>query len=204
MHTPTTIHEYSHFVVGLARYLGRGRVDSEDLAQDVLERWLRSAPGRAQIANPHAWMQVVLRHLLIDRLRRRRVSPVALTGCLDRVATESDVVPWWHNLEVGDVERELADLPPALGETFRLYAFEARSYKQIACQLKIAMGTVAVRISRARARLKQRLIEHNMSSTEGRKPSALASSKWESVDVSHLVGQASCARSSRRDETPNF
>ena len=150
--------DHRQFVMRLARHLGRGRVDPEDLAQDVLERWLRNSADAGSIHNPQAWMAVVLRRLLIDRIRRRRAArevPVDDTAALtaDRV-----VSTWWRELDDDAVERELSTLPAALRETFELFTFEARSYDQIARDLKIAKGTVGTRISRARALLRQRLI----------------------------------------------
>jgi RNA polymerase sigma-70 factor (ECF subfamily) len=91
---------------------------------------------------------------------------------VDRVPVETSVTPWWHDLDASAVERELSELPPALRETFRLFAFECRSYKEIARQLRIAKGTVGVRISRARALLKQRLIARGAASQGERRRSA--------------------------------
>ena len=153
------IHEHRRFVVTVARRLGRGRFDPEDLAQDVLERWLRVAPCKSMIANPHGWMRVVLQRLVIDRVRRSRASRVVLAERIAEAADVREEAPWWQELDADAVEDEVASLPPALGETFRMFAFEARSYKQIAAQLGIAVGTVGVRISRARALLKRRLSE---------------------------------------------
>jgi RNA polymerase sigma-70 factor (ECF subfamily) len=164
------IGELRSFVVGLAHKLGRGRVDPEDLAQDVLERWLRATPILPPIANPRAWMAVVLRHLLFDRLRRQRVAAVVPAETAGLVAIEREERAWWRELDAAVVARELANLPRALRETFRLFTFEARSYRQIARRLKIAKGTVGTRISRARALLKRRLIEHRAASLEGPAP----------------------------------
>lgn len=152
----TTIHEHRLFLLALARRLGGGRLDPEDLTQDVLERWLRRAPD---VGNPRGWMLVVLRHLVVDRLRRRRTRGVILSDAADRVAAEIETAPWWHELDAGAVERELAHLPPALRATFRMFAFEARSYRQIADDQHIARATVGVRISRARALLRRRMTE---------------------------------------------
>jgi RNA polymerase sigma factor (sigma-70 family) len=112
-------------------------------------------------------MRVVLRHLVIDRLRRGRVSRVGASDGITEVSIEPEPAPWWHEIDVGAVERELSSLSPPLRDTFRMFAFEARSYKQIAERLNIAVGTVGVRISRARALLKQRLIERGASSLPG-------------------------------------
>jgi RNA polymerase sigma-70 factor (ECF subfamily) len=151
--------ELRRFAVMLARRLGRGQFDPEDLAHEVLERWLRSAPQLATGANPHAWITVVLRRLLVDRVRRRRAAAEVPADCTALAVLEPDTQPWWQQIEVGVVRRELGRLPPALRETFELFSFQARSYQQIAYQLNIAMGTVGTRISRARALLKRRLSE---------------------------------------------
>lgn len=149
--------ELRGFAVMLARRLGRGQFDPEDLAHEVLERWLRSAPQLAAIANPRAWITVVLRRLLVDRMRRRRAAAEVSADCTTLAMIEPEAKPWWQQIEVGVVRRELGRLPPALRETFELFSFHARSYQQIAYQLNIAMGTVGTRISRARALLKRRL-----------------------------------------------
>lgn len=155
---PATLDELRRFVVGLARNLGRGRIDPDDLAQDVFERWLRAAPA-LPIANPRAWMAVVVRRLLFDRLRRLRVSSAATAAVAVAVVEPEpgDARPWWHELDGDAIRRELAFLSPALRETFELFTFEALSYHEIARRLDITESTVGVRISRARAALRSRL-----------------------------------------------
>jgi RNA polymerase sigma-70 factor (ECF subfamily) len=164
--------EHRQFVVGLARTLARGRVDPDDLAQDVLERWLRTQARRPPVANPRAWLTVVLRRLVIDRLRRQRASPEVSADWIAAVTSERDAAPWWTDLDPAAIDRELARLPPALRETFELFTFEARSYQQIAAQLNIAMGTVGVRISRARALLRRRLGERRATATVAADPTS--------------------------------
>src|SRR5262249_51906694 len=141
------------------RRVSRGQFDAEDLAHEVLERWLRSAPRLAPVVNPRAWITVVLRRLLVDRVRRRRAAAEVPADCVALATSEPHGQPWWQHIEVGVVRHELGRLPPALRETFELFSFQARSYQEIAYQLNIAMGTVGTRISRARALLKRRLIE---------------------------------------------
>jgi RNA polymerase sigma-70 factor (ECF subfamily) len=161
-----SLHDHRRFVLRLARNLGRGRVDPEDLAQDVLERWLRSSPSTGSIHNPKAWMAVVLRRLLIDRIRHHRAAREVLVDDTTELAAEHEASPWWRELDEGTIELELSALPAVLRETFQLFTFEARSYDEIAHDLKIAKGTVGARISRARALLKQRLIERCAPATE--------------------------------------
>jgi RNA polymerase sigma-70 factor (ECF subfamily) len=146
------------YAVMLARKLSRGQFDPEDLAHEVLERWLRQAQRAA--VDPRAWVTVVLRRLLVDRLRRRRAAGEVPTEGMALAVVEPEPGPWWCDIELGVVRRELGRLPPALRETFELFSFQARSYQQIACELNIAMGTVGTRISRARALLRRRLSDH--------------------------------------------
>jgi RNA polymerase sigma-70 factor, ECF subfamily len=152
--------ELRRFAVMLARKLGRGQFDPEDLAHEVLERWLRSAPRGAPVVEPRAWVTVALRHLLVDRLRRRRAAAEVPAEGMALAVVEPEPVPWWRDLELGVLRRELRRLPPALRETFELFSFQARSYQQIAGELNIATGTVGTRISRARALLRRRLSDH--------------------------------------------
>src|SRR5882672_5393153 len=126
------------YAVMLARKLSRGQFDPEDLAHEVLERWLRCAPRAAPVVDPHAWVAVVLRRLLVDRLRRRRAAAEVPAEGMALAAVEPEPVPWWCNIELGVLRRELGRLPPALRETFELFSFQARSYQQIAGELNIA------------------------------------------------------------------
>lgn len=190
----TSIHEHRRYVVGLARRFGRGCSDPEDLAQDVLERWVRAAPCRAPVDNPQAWMGVVLRHLIIDRLRHRHAARVVVSDEVDGVAAETHATPWWHDLDAAAVERELSSLPVALRETFRLFAFESRSYKEIASRLNIAKGTVGVRISRARALLRERLSERGEPHREPRRPAGYVTRRASATaTVRGAVGAAAVA-----------
>jgi len=150
--------ELRRFAVVLARKLARGQFDPEDLAHEVLERWLRCAPRVAHGVDPRAWVTVVLRRLLVDRVRRRRAAAEVPAETLVLAVREPEPAPWWCEIELGAVRRELGRLPPALRQTFELYSFRAWSYQRIAGELNIAMGTVGTRISRARALLRHRLL----------------------------------------------
>jgi RNA polymerase sigma factor (sigma-70 family) len=200
------------FAVMLARKLTRGQFDPEDLAHEVLERWLRSARDEAEgeaeggggrhseggggcegedgedegTGNPRAWIAVVLRRLVVDRLRRRRTAAEVPADCAALPGAEPDAPPWWSDLPAGVLQRELGRLPPTLRETFELFSFQARSYQQIADQQNIAMGTVGTRINRARALLRRRLTEHGAGDSE---------SRWDARRDVRLGGGGSRSRS---------
>lgn len=151
------IHEHWHFVVGLARKMAAGRLDAEDLAQDVFERWLRASPHLLPGTNPRAWMSVVLRNLLIDQLRRRRVAAASSGDCAWLPADEPERAPWWLELDRTEVTNLLDELPTAQRATFERFELEGQSYEQISRELAIAKSTVGVHVHRARARLRKLL-----------------------------------------------
>jgi RNA polymerase sigma-70 factor, ECF subfamily len=151
------IHEHWRFLLGLARKMAGGRVDPEDLAQDVLERWLRAAPRLLPNTNPRAWMSVVLRNLLIDQLRRHRTAPPSFGDCSWLPAPEREPRPWWLELDSAAVTCLLDELPRAQRTTFELFELEGKSYDEISRQLSITKSTVGVHVHRARARLRKLL-----------------------------------------------
>lgn len=153
------IHEHWRFLLALARKMAGGRVDPEDLAQDVLERWLRAAPRLLPGTNPRAWMSVVLKNLLIDQLRRRKTSPPTFGDCSWLPDPEREPSPWWLELDSAEVTRLLSALPPAQRASFELFELEGKSYDEISRQLAIAKSTVGVHVHRARARLRKLLLD---------------------------------------------
>lgn len=139
----------------LADRLCRSELDADDLVQDVFEKLLRTPIPAG--TNQRAWLSRVMHNLFIDQLRHRRsrreelrAEPVA--------AIESDEPTWWEHLSEADLRAKVALLPDAQCATFELFAFEGKSYEQIAAQLGIAKATVGTRILRARQKLRQLLV----------------------------------------------
>lgn len=155
--------EHWHFVVGLARKMasgGGGGCDAEDLAQDVFERWLRAAPRLVPGTNPRAWMSVVLRNLVIDQSRRRRVSATSAGDCAWMPETKQESAPWWlEQLDGGAVRDVLDALPAAQRTTFERFELQGRSYEEISKELEISKNTVGVHVHRARQKLRKLLSE---------------------------------------------
>lgn len=155
--TGAELREHWNYLAAMARRFRGGRLEPEDLAQEVFERWLRAAPGLAPSISPRAWMTVALRNLAIDGMRRRRSCPAAVGDCAHVPAIEREAAPWWSELEAVDVASMLGALPPALRATFVLFELEGKNYQQISRDLQISKSTVGVRLLRARRRLKQML-----------------------------------------------
>jgi RNA polymerase sigma-70 factor (ECF subfamily) len=150
---------HREFLRGLAGRLCRHQLDPDDLVQDVLEKTMMNAIPEG--ANERAWLARVMHNLFVDRLRRvaaRREQ--AIEHHVDPVApVDSDA--WWSALTEDAVRAQVAKLPSEQRITFERFAFEGKTYDEIAEELQIAKATVGTRILRARLKIRELLIaEH--------------------------------------------
>ena len=146
---------HGEYLRGLARRLCRDHYDPDDLVQDTLLRALSSPIPEG--ANVRAWLARVMQNRFIDYLRRRearredQLPELATTAC--------DQELWWQALSGDDVQRALEQLPDDQRVAFRMFAFEGKSYTEIAEAQRIAKATVGTRILRARLRIREILIQ---------------------------------------------
>jgi RNA polymerase sigma-70 factor, ECF subfamily len=153
-----SIRSHTEYARTLARGICRGRLDPDDLAQDAIERWLRALPTLPPTTNHQAWLTTVLRNLFIDQLRRRDARRELPADCARFAIPAVDSLPWWLELCACDIDRELDQLPADQRTTFQLFAFEGKTYDEIAAAQGIARATVGTRILRARRSLKALLV----------------------------------------------
>jgi RNA polymerase sigma-70 factor (ECF subfamily) len=139
------------YLEAMARRLCREQLDPDDLVQDLFEKTMH-AVERVPEGNERAWLTRVLHNLFIDKLRRRAARREDL---LDQpLEPPAQETAWWHAVTADDIRAKLRQLPDELRATFELFAFEGRSYDDIATALGIAKPTVGTRILRARQRLR--------------------------------------------------
>jgi RNA polymerase sigma-70 factor, ECF subfamily len=144
--------EHGDYLRALARKLCRTQLDPDDLVQDLYERVLRSEMPAG--VNERAWMSRVMQNLFIDKLRRRAARPEEPV-VVEPAAAPREERTWWESVTEAEVRARLAELPEDQRITFELFAFEGKSYDEIAAKLKIAKNTVGTRILRARTRLRE-------------------------------------------------
>jgi RNA polymerase sigma-70 factor (ECF subfamily) len=110
-------------------------------------------------ANVRAWLARVMQNRFIDLIRRRQARREAP---LEDVAALPDAEEaWWQALSSDDVQRALSHLPDEQRVVFRMFAFEGKSYTEIAALTGIAKATVGTRILRARLRIRAILAEEH-------------------------------------------
>jgi RNA polymerase sigma-70 factor (ECF subfamily) len=163
------------FYAELYRYalrLSGSASEADDLVQ---EAFLTAQAKGGQIrdwSEARAWLYTVLRNAYLQQLRspgRQRARP------LDQAPE-----PWFAgdprelNLDFDGeaLQRALQDLCEEYRTPLVLYYFGHLSYREIAAQLKVPMGTVMSRLARAKGWLRERLtiVEPALTNTPGAAP----------------------------------
>ena len=149
---------HGEMVYRLAWRVCRNRDDAEDVAQEVFVKFVE-ARRRASIHEPRAWLAVtalntaknLLRH---ESNRRKRQEEFAERSTRERTSKE----------DAADREeavwRAIDALPTLLRFPLLLHYQEGLKYREIASALDCPEGTVATRISQAKAQV-QALLERN-------------------------------------------
>ncbi len=132
----------------LARILAPDQARAEDLAQEALLKvWTRIAQG-GEIADLRPYLMTVLRR------ERARLPRDHQELDAERLVTPTD--PAQSRATLRDVIRAMERLPPAQAQLLHRLAAGA-SYRDMAQQLDVPIGTVMSRAARARAGLRRQL-----------------------------------------------
>ena len=138
----------------LARWLLRGRTDSEDVAQEALLRACRFFGG-FHGGDVRAWLLQIVRNTCYTWLEKNR--PLELSMEFDEeLHLQTCATP--ETLAIAGDDRKrltlaLERLPPRFREVLVLRELEGCSYKEIAAITSIPIGTVMSSLSRARRQL---------------------------------------------------
>ena len=129
--------------------------DAEDLVHDTL---LAAAHAKSPLREPEAvrgWLFSILRNAFLMKVRRRqngRFDPLPDDLPEGEESSSSDL----NGPDVELLQRLLDQMPEGYRTPLILFYFEEFSYRQIAEQMDIAIGTVMSRLARAKDWLRQR------------------------------------------------
>lgn len=151
------LREYDDGLRGLAfRLLGdRDRLD--DVLQEAYLKAFRALKGFRGEASPATWLYRIVYNACLDDLRRRRVDPLGPAELADlgpAVEEESGAV-----LERDRIARALARLPLPQRAAVLLVDVHGFDYAEAGHALGVPEGTIASRLSSARAALRRELDE---------------------------------------------
>jgi len=170
---------YAEFHPKVLRYLTRlvGESDAEDLAQEVFVKAGRSLAGFRGEAQVSTWLYRIATNLAVDRLRSPSYQQVALLEFpedgLPHLETELEDGNPWTGEKTPEIEKQLVQkymteclmdfigkLPDDYRTVLVLSELEELSNKEIAEVLDVTLDTVKIRLHRARARLREDLLNH--------------------------------------------
>jgi RNA polymerase sigma-70 factor (ECF subfamily) len=136
----------------------RSSEDAHDVVQDAFARLLGSG-AREGLRQPEAFLNRIVRNLLLDRSRRaanhRAHVPLDEANEPETRATQEDAI----QLDQMRIRYRAAvdALPPRTREVFLLHRMEGLGYKDIATQLGISIRTVEWHVGEALVRIGKEL-----------------------------------------------
>jgi RNA polymerase sigma-70 factor, ECF subfamily len=135
--------------------LSGSAADAEDLTQETFTRAITRLPQLREPEKARGWLFRILRNHYLHRLRDdRRQRHVPLDSVAEVAANAETPLPALD-------AKTLQDALDGLDETFRtpliLFYFEEFSYRDIADQMDLPIGTVMSRLARAKSSLKAKL-----------------------------------------------
>jgi RNA polymerase sigma-70 factor (ECF subfamily) len=147
--------EHHQAVYGYAYRLAGSVQDAEDLTQQVFLNAQQKLAQLRQQERVRAWLFAILRNCFLKSCRKRRPLPAAdLNLNIDSLpaAPRREVL-----VEPGRLQAAIDDLPPRYRVVLTMFYFENASYRGIAEQLGLPMGTVMSRLARAKGYLRNEL-----------------------------------------------
>jgi RNA polymerase sigma-70 factor (ECF subfamily) len=144
---------------GLRRYamaLAGNAALADDLVQDCIERALGQEAQLRERERMAGWLRRILYHLYIDEMRRgkRRGREQDITELADHLELST---PAPDNSAMREFIHAVNRLSAEHRQILLLVSVEELSYREIADELEVPLGTVMSRLARARERLRDLL-----------------------------------------------
>lgn len=136
--------------------LAGSAADAEDLTQETFGKALARLPQLREPERAKSWLFRILRNAYLHKVRdqkRHRVVPLDAVG--DLPGRPADELP---EIDPTQLQQALDDLDEVFRTPIILYYFEEFSYRDIAEQMDLPIGTVMSRLARAKAYLRTRLV----------------------------------------------
>jgi RNA polymerase sigma-70 factor (ECF subfamily) len=136
------------------RLTGMG-ADAEDLTQQAFLIAQQKLHQLREAERAAGWLYAILRSCYL-KWRRKRFPMTSTLADLD-MADVPQPVPELRAVDSEELQQVLGELHDDLRLILLMFYFEELSYKQIADELAVPIGTVMSRLSRAKQKLRERL-----------------------------------------------
>jgi len=153
------VQRYKRAVFAYARTFTGSRQDAEEVTQDVFVKIYRAAHRFDDQYSFTTWLYKITSNTCKNKLRSRRQPAVSLDDEDSPIVTVSpDTGPleaYSRKIEIDEVRRAIAELPPRYREVLYLRYVENLSYKEIAEVMDLTMGNVEARIFRGKDKVRR-------------------------------------------------
>ena len=182
----TLVQRHGPMVLGVCRQVLRHEHDAEDVFQATFVILARKAGSIRSQVSVAGWLGRVAYHLAL----------AARTASARRQEVEKKVVPRSPEEPVSEAERrevkaaldeELHRLPDKYHEPFVLCYLEGNTYEEAARRLGWPLGTLKLRLTQARERLRDRLTRRGLSATASAFPAMLSTDALQAAVPGMLV-----------------
>lgn len=155
-----SLYRYAYRLTGTAS-------DAEDLTQ---EAFCKAQSKQDQLRDParaKAWLFSILRNAYLHRLRQERQQRLV---SLDELAELPEALPdSWPEIDTARLQEALNELPEVFRTPVIMFYFEEFSYRDIAEQMELPLGTVMSRLARAKGYLRSRLLDPEATLVNGQR-----------------------------------
>lgn len=133
------------------------QADAEDLCQQVFLKAHEKISQLRDVGSARSWLFTILRNSFFKSCRHRFPIPAGNFGVeIDDVVDE---IPQESAVDTEQLQRALGQLPEKYRVVLLMFYYEDISYREIAEKLKVPIGTVMSRLSRAKRQLRAGLLE---------------------------------------------
>jgi RNA polymerase sigma-70 factor (ECF subfamily) len=129
--------------------------DAEDLTQQTFLMAQAKLDQLRSAETSRGWLYAILRNNYL-RTKRKRVPVPAVNVDLDVNGLVDRAVPPDWTIDREELQAAINGLPDEFKIVVLMFYFEDRSYRDIAADLNLPIGTVMSRLSRAKQRLRER------------------------------------------------
>jgi len=161
--------EHHRAVYAYAYRLSGSVPDAEDLTQQVFLVAQQKLGQLRKAGSARSWLYTILRNSFLKAQQRRRPLAAASLGLnIDSVPAE---VPENEEIDRERLQKAIDELPERFRVVLVMFYFQECSYREIAEELDLPMGTVMSRLARAKGHLRARLFAPEQPQTTKQQPS---------------------------------
>jgi RNA polymerase sigma-70 factor (ECF subfamily) len=148
--------------------LSGSAADAEDLTQETFCKAQLNYSQLRDAGRARPWLFSILRNAYLHRVRAdKQENCVPLDGVGDLPEPLPDSLP---EIDPEQLQQALNDLPEGFRTPIILFYFADFSYRDIAEQMDLPIGTVMSRLARAKAHLRTRLVSYEAVTVDGQGP----------------------------------